>query len=158
MTSLTSHRGDDLRFRLIHIVVWRNIRLTPSHVSTAVMLSWVNSWVKLLVGYPVTRSSTKILNFVLDTVSAQECRCLPSLLGEGEQTCHGSQHPIQGMPPIAGVGTHLAWPAAGLPGLRPFPTYEDVWTINFIHGTVTGAFVDDSIGVAADAQFEGFFP
>ena len=62
---------------------------------------------------------------------------------------------VQGVPAIASVGTHLAWPATGLPCLRPFRADKDVWTINFIDGTVTRAFVDDSLCAASNAQFEG---
>jgi hypothetical protein len=49
----------------------------------------------------------------------------------------------------------MAWPATGLPRLRPFGTDKDVRTIYFIYGTVTRAIVDDSLRAAADLQREG---
>jgi hypothetical protein len=49
----------------------------------------------------------------------------------------------------------VAWPATGLPRLCPFGTDKDVRTIYFIYGTVTRAFVDDSLRAAADLQHEG---
>ena len=62
---------------------------------------------------------------------------------------------VQGVRWIASIWTHMAWPATGLPRLRPFGTDKDVRTIYFIYGTVTRAIVDDSLRAAADLQREG---
>ena len=51
---------------------------------------------------------------------------------------------VQGVRSIASIWTHMAWPATGLPRLRPFGTDKDVRTIYFIYGTVTRAIVDDA--------------
>src|SRR5262245_29077341 len=62
---------------------------------------------------------------------------------------------VQGVPPIARVGTHLSWPAAGLPRLCPFGTDKDVRTIDLIDGAVTRPLVWDVRLTAANAQGEG---
>ena len=62
---------------------------------------------------------------------------------------------VQGVPPIACVGAHLSWPAAGLPRLCPFGTDKDVRTIDLIDGAVTRPLVWDVRLTAANAQGEG---
>jgi hypothetical protein len=61
---------------------------------------------------------------------------------------------VQRVPAIASAGTHLAWPATCLSRLRPIQAGKDVWTVNFIHGTVRRAFVDDSPRAVSDDQFK----
>src|SRR5215831_6149583 len=62
---------------------------------------------------------------------------------------------VQGVPPIACVGAHLSWPAAGLPRLCPFGTDKDVRTIDLIDGAVTRPLVWDVPLTATNAQGEG---
>jgi hypothetical protein len=62
---------------------------------------------------------------------------------------------VQRVPAIASVGTHLAWPATCLSRLRPIQAGKDVWTVNFIHGTVRRASVDDSPRAVSDDQIQG---
>ena len=94
-------------------------------------------------------------------------RLSDTALDQRKQTVAGAEVPpavvvpdakdlVQGVRSIASIWTHMAWPATGLPRLRPFGTDKDVRTIYFIYGTVTRAIVDDSLrAAAADLQREG---
>src|ERR1700730_16355464 len=56
---------------------------------------------------------------------------------------------------LARIGHGYAgWPATCLSRLRPIQAGKDVWTVNFIHGTVRRAFVDDSPRAVSDDQFK----
>src|SRR5262249_56384449 len=61
---------------------------------------------------------------------------------------------VQVVPPIACVGAHLSFPAAGLPRLCPFGTDKDVRPIDLIHGAVTRPLVSAVRLTAANAHAE----
>lgn len=60
------------------------------------------------------------------------------------------------MPPIAGVRTYLAGPAADFGSLRPFAAYQNVRTVDFIEGAIPRAVLRDALFFAADIQNERF--
>src|SRR6266571_3053244 len=61
-------------------------------------------------------------------------------------------HPIEVMPTIARIGTHMGRPAAGLNRFGPFTTDEDVRTIDFIDRAVDRPFVGDRLLRTANTE------
>src|SRR5262249_45943537 len=102
---------------------------------------------RLTVDAPVPRLSGTALDQLKQTARPMYHRPSPNL--------RMLKDLVQGGRSIESKWTHLAWPAAGLPRLRPFGTDKDVRTIYFIYGTVTRALVADNLRAAADAQCEG---
>src|SRR6516225_4905964 len=61
---------------------------------------------------------------------------------------------VERVPPVAGVGAHLAGPAPRFRGLRPFAAYKHMRPVYLINRSVTRAILRDALLLAADIEDE----
>src|SRR5258708_15763955 len=65
---------------------------------------------------------------------------------------------VERVPPVAGVGAHLAGPAPRFRGFRPFPAYKHVRPVDLINRSVTRAVLLDPLLLPADIVHERLAP
>src|SRR6202035_2235884 len=67
---------------------------------------------------------------------------------------HALAQLVERVPPVAGVGTHLAGPAPCFGGLRPFPADQNMRPIDLVERGIARTILRDPLLFAADIQDE----
>src|SRR6202035_6145895 len=67
---------------------------------------------------------------------------------------HALTQLVERVPPVAGVGAHLAWPAPRFGGLRPFAADQHMRPVDLVERRTARAIPRDPLLFAADVEDE----